>query len=259
MCMYIALISLLFCSDQFVAIDLIPPERDISSMIDGIHTKKSLFDTFSLDPSSITTDCPKYNILHNHLQLPLRDDKSVTAMLIQKPISRTEISDWAKNNEKTAKSTADTTTVRFTESIGSDARVKDFIKKFRRRPPRNLDAASDQFLDFMDDLADELNDEERVDAIEAYICSELYDCLFSTPGGDEPLQDEALESRIAALNLLDLSLSHLGVIVEDDADIRDINAVVKKAGMQLQQLNSIPDAKGKLEGIVRTHQIVVGN
>lgn len=82
--------------------------------------------------------------------------------------------------------------------------------------------------------------------------------LFSTPGGDETLQDEALESRIAALNLLDLNLSHLGIIVEDESDVDDINMVVKDAGLQLQLLNSIPDAKSKLEGLVKTHQIIVG-
>ena len=136
-------------------------------------------------------------------------------------------------------------------------------------------------------------DDEQIDDIESYICYELYDwyekknyifyiwsvqikskeikvrkqinvdcvniySLFTTPGGDESLQDEALESRIAALNLLDLNMEHLGVIVEDESEIEDIEAVVKEAGLQLQQLNSILDAKGKLNGLVRTHQIIAG-
>ena len=95
--------------------------------------------------------------------------------------------------------------------------------------------------------------ESKLDYLILFIYS-----LFATPGGDESLQDEALESRIAALNLLDLNMEHLGVIVEDQSETEDIEAVVKEAGLQLQQLNSIPDAKGKLNGLVKTHQIIVG-
>jgi hypothetical protein len=73
------------------------------------------------------------------------------------------------------------------------------------------------------------------------------------------MQDEALESRIAALNLLDLNLHHLGVTLTDQKDSESINATVKEAGTQLQQLNSIMGAKDKLDAIVKTHEITVGN
>lgn len=82
--------------------------------------------------------------------------------------------------------------------------------------------------------------------------------MFPTAGSDEALADEALESRIAALNLLDLDLKHLGVIVEDQEEVDEINQVVKTAGTQLQQLNSMASAKEKLEGVVKTHQVIVG-
>lgn len=72
------------------------------------------------------------------------------------------------------------------------------------------------------------------------------------------MQDEALESRIAALNLLDLDLQHLGVLVEDPAESESIENIVREAGLQLQQLNSMPSAKEKLRALVHTHQVVVG-
>ncbi|KAI7858933.1 hypothetical protein BDC45DRAFT_286847 [Circinella umbellata] len=253
---------MIFQSDQFITVGLLPSEREVSSIMTGSPAKKSLFDTFSLDPGSIDTDCPKYNILASHVQLPLRDDKSITVMLIQKPISKAEASEWAesqkKNQDNNKEQLAGSLDIkRLSNTVGTNSRVNEFIKTFRKRPPRNLDLASGALLDLLDVFIDEDNmDDEQIDDIESYICYELYDCLFTTPGGDESLQDEALESRIAALNLLDLNMEHLGVIVEDESEIEDIEAVVKEAGLQLQQLNSILDAKGKLNGLVRTHQII---
>ncbi len=100
-------------------------------------------------------------------------------------------------------------------------------------------------------------DKERLDVIETYLCNQLYDRLFTNPDGDEAMQDEALESRIAALNLLDLDLNHLGVLLQDPNDIESMNEIVKLAGTQLQQLNTIMGAKEKLEALIKTHEIIV--
>ncbi|KAI9494754.1 hypothetical protein BDB00DRAFT_816923 [Zychaea mexicana] len=177
-------------------------------------------------------------------------------MLIQKPISKAEVIDWAESHAEKSKNMNSLNITHLSDTAGKDPRVSEFIKTYRKRPPRNLDQASGAMLDLLDELSSDMDD-ENIDKVESYICYELYDCLFATPGGDESLQDEALESRIAALNLLDLNLEHLGVIVEDQSETDDIEIVVKEAGLQLQQLNSIPDAKGKLTGLVRTHQIIV--
>lgn len=134
-----------------------------------------------------------------------------------------------------------------------------FIKKYKKNPPRTTDAASHKLLDFLDDLREEeqVEDKERLDTIETYLCNQLYDRLFTNPDGDEAMQDEALESRIAALNLLDLDLNHLGVLLQDPNDIENMNGVVKLAGTQLQQLNTIMGAKEKLEALIKTHEIIV--
>lgn len=82
--------------------------------------------------------------------------------------------------------------------------------------------------------------------------------LFSSSSGDEALHDEALESRIAALNLLDLDLAHLGVIVDEGEDTADIDEAVKEAGQQLQKLESTHAARDKMNHLLKTHTIIAG-
>ncbi len=52
--------------------------------------------------------------------------------------------------------------------------------------------------------------------------------LFLPPGTDDASHDEALSSRIAAVNLLDLGLGHLGVEVGKAG--REVEALVKGCG-----------------------------
>ena len=63
-----------------------------------------MFDTFSLDPSSITPDHPKYNILASHVQLKLTPDKVITVMLIQRPLSKKDVVEWMETKAKNVKS-----------------------------------------------------------------------------------------------------------------------------------------------------------
>lgn len=211
-----------------------------------------MFDTFSLDPSSITPDHPKYNILASHVQLPLRNDKLITVMLIQKPLSKNDIMEWIATKAKNDKSMN-------TPLIDPlSAQVDEFIHKYKKNPPKTTDISSDKILDFLEDMRDAINDEndvDRLDIIETYICHQLYDYLFTHPDGDEAMQDEALESRIAALNLLDLDLNHLGVSFDDEE--KQFEDIAKLAGTQLQQLNTMMGAKEKLQALVKTHQIIV--
>jgi len=54
--------------------------------------------------------------------------------------------------------------------------------------------------------------------------------LFSPLTGDDASHDEALANRIAALNMLDLGLEHLGVEVPGGSVGEDVQAVVKACG-----------------------------
>ena len=62
------------------------------------------------------------------------------------------------------------------------------------------------------DAKAETNATQATDRVEAVICRLLYNRIFSPLESDDSRHDEALASRVAALNMLDLSLDHLGLI-----------------------------------------------
>ncbi|CEI86325.1 hypothetical protein RMCBS344292_00767 [Rhizopus microsporus] len=212
----------------------------IANLIESfdIHqsSKKSLF---SLDTSHMKNH-PRYTILASHIQLPLQDQQ-INVILIQKPISRKEIMDWTRQDALKGLSTSD--------------KVEKFIKQFKKNPPRTTEGANKTFLAFMQELHQDASDDDddaSLDKIESLLCEQLYDYFFTDPHGDEAMQGEALESRIAAFNLLDLDLSHLGVSLSPE----EMNTIVKLAGAQLQELNAIKSPKEKLDAIIKTHQII---
>ncbi|KAM3578433.1 hypothetical protein VKS41_009024 [Umbelopsis sp. WA50703] len=201
-------------------------------------------------------------------------------MLIQKPVSRQEIQDWIDAKEQgiiiatspSSQSEDDINSERLSPRIIEQ--IQRFITSFRRRPPKNLDAASTAVQSLLRDVEASLEKEvqtldqharavkislspddveQKMEWIESYICRELYECSAS---GDEALHDEALESRIAALNLLDLDLAHLGVIVDEGEDTAEIDEAVKEAGQQLQKLESTHAARDKMNHLLRTHAII---
>ncbi|ORE01409.1 hypothetical protein BCV72DRAFT_74384 [Rhizopus microsporus var. microsporus] len=183
---------------------------------------------------------PRYTILASHIQLSLQDQQ-INVILIQKPISRKEIIDWTRQDALKGLSTSD--------------KVEKFIKQFKKNPPRTTEGANKTFLDFMQELHQDANDDDddaSLDKIESFLCEQLYDYFFTDPHGDEAMQGEALESRIAAFNLLDLDLSHLGVSLSQE----EMNTIVKLAGARLQELNTIKGPKEKLDAIIKTHQII---
>ncbi|KAH9849874.1 hypothetical protein C2E23DRAFT_736274 [Lenzites betulinus] len=95
-----------------------------------------------------------------------------------------------------------------------------------------------------------------MDTVERAICSLFYDRLFLPPGSDDVSHDEALSSRIAAVNLLDLSLSHLGV--EVGRATREVDSLVKACGQTLMQLDSVCRAPADKAGVlVSVHKILV--
>ncbi|OBZ66399.1 hypothetical protein A0H81_13569 [Grifola frondosa] len=80
--------------------------------------------------------------------------------------------------------------------------------------------------------------------------------LFLPPSSDDASHDEALSSRIAAVNLLDLGLGHLGVDV--GASGEEVNALITACGQTLMQLDSVCRAPAdKAAVLVSVHKILV--
>ncbi|KAI0742030.1 hypothetical protein C8Q80DRAFT_1221824 [Daedaleopsis nitida] len=95
-----------------------------------------------------------------------------------------------------------------------------------------------------------------MDAVEKTVCSLYYDRLFLPPGTDDASHDEALSSRIAAVNLLDLGLGHLGV--EVGVAGRQVESLIKACGQALMQLDSVCRSPAdKAATLVSVHKILV--
>ncbi|KAH9967439.1 hypothetical protein BC827DRAFT_1174176 [Russula dissimulans] len=77
---------------------------------------------------------------------------------------------------------------------------------------------------------------EILEVVERVICSLFYDRLYRLPKSDDASHDEALSSRVAALNMLDLGLEHLGVDV--GAGGVGVEAVLKACGETLSRLEN---------------------
>ncbi|KAI6009657.1 hypothetical protein EDC04DRAFT_3146223 [Pisolithus marmoratus] len=96
-----------------------------------------------------------------------------------------------------------------------------------------------------------------LETIEATLGSLLYDRLFLPAGSDDASHDEALSSRIAALNVLDLGLEHLDVDV-GTANPEEFNAVIRACGETLAQLDLASRApRDKATILVSAHKIIV--
>lgn len=90
--------------------------------------------------------------------------------------------------------------------------------------------------------------------------------LFCPLESDDSRHDEALASRIAALNMLELSLDHLGLITRPDNEAQPgtiasgLERIVEQIGWELQQLStpSCLTPRHKADILVRAHKLVVG-
>ncbi|KAF9525927.1 hypothetical protein CPB83DRAFT_817737 [Crepidotus variabilis] len=103
---------------------------------------------------------------------------------------------------------------------------------------------------------DQLKIQEVMEVVERSINWLFYDRLFKQPTTDDISHDEALANRIAALNMLDLGLGHLGIDI-GDVNESDLDAVVKACGEMLSQLDSCWCPADKATMLVAAHKIVV--
>jgi hypothetical protein len=83
----------------------------------------------------------------------------------------------------------------------------DLVRHFRAEGPKKWEHDEDAHEGYIEDEAG-----DGTERVEAVVCRLLHNRIFSPLNSDDARHDEALASRIAALNMLDLSLDHLGLI-----------------------------------------------
>jgi hypothetical protein len=96
----------------------------------------------------------------------------------------------------------------------------------RLQEKQNTDAGGDESQEMS--LPTGTRIRETLEIVESLMCTQLYDKLFRPETTDDDQHDDALSSRIAALNMLDLSLETLGVDVGDHSDT--IGKIVARCG-----------------------------
>ncbi|KAJ6481877.1 hypothetical protein C8R45DRAFT_314006 [Mycena sanguinolenta] len=114
-----------------------------------------------------------------------------------------------------------------------------------------------------DDGEDEKEKEEKealvgevLSNVERAICMLFFDRLFVPASSDDSSHDQALSSRVAALNMLDLNLEHLGVDVPPEAT-EGLEHVVKACGQILSTLELHQCPAEKAAVMVQAHREVV--
>ncbi|KAJ7768683.1 hypothetical protein DFH07DRAFT_902521 [Mycena maculata] len=94
---------------------------------------------------------------------------------------------------------------------------------------------------------------EVLGCVERAICVLFFDRLFSPPSSDDSSHDQALSSRVAALNMLDLDLEHLGVDVPPEAE-EGLARVIKACGQVLSSLELHQSPAEKAAIMVQAHR-----
>ncbi|KAG0343062.1 hypothetical protein BG000_009381 [Podila horticola] len=138
-----------------------------------------------------------------------------------------------------------------------------FIIKLRRGPLPNADRYANEFQRKYDDVRQRFevygsasglghrwsdhDFDEMQRWVEAWLCREMYTAIFSQPNSEDYLHDEQLQAKIAALNFLDLTLEHLGFVLEHPEDVEHIAQVVREGG--LDALNREPAVQEMLAGV----------
>ncbi|KAJ6614678.1 hypothetical protein B0H10DRAFT_2044325 [Mycena sp. CBHHK59/15] len=97
---------------------------------------------------------------------------------------------------------------------------------------------------------------EVLSSVERAICVLFFDRLFCPTTSDDSSHDQALSSRVAALNMLDLSLEHLGVDVPPEA-AEGLERVVRACGQVLSSLELHQSPAEKAAIMVQAHREVV--
>ncbi len=96
---------------------------------------------------------------------------------------------------------------------------------------------------------------EWQEEIEGRVCMEMYERTFQLSTSDDELRDESITSKIAAVNIMEVSLRQLGVDFSVDEELL-MEVKIKSTGEELQTLNAAFTPKSKLDILLSAHKKV---
>ncbi|CCF51682.1 hypothetical protein NDA11_000558 [Ustilago hordei] len=104
----------------------------------------------------------------------------------------------------------------------------------------------------------------KLETIEAVLCEEVYDRIFNPTTSKDDFKDHTLSSRIAALNLLGLSMRHLGLDLPEPSStgaekvfLDQLEALVSACGSELAKLQHRRSPRDKLDVLIESHKVLV--
>ncbi|ORX97589.1 hypothetical protein K493DRAFT_300374 [Basidiobolus meristosporus CBS 931.73] len=141
--------------------------------------------------------------------------------------------------------------------------INRFIQKMQLRSNMSVQESVESFRRFIERTSNTIeNDnfsEEDADLmlewVERLLALELYHILFSPVSADDQLKDQMLSSRIAALNIADLKLDHLGVYAQGE-EYEHLMMMVEETGIELQKIDNIKAPADKIQILVNCHRII---
>ncbi|KAK2463855.1 hypothetical protein APHAL10511_004160 [Amanita phalloides] len=154
----------------------------------------------------------------------------------------------------------------FYAELGWEARSKIHQEQERGREQTTIhgpDATAGVTTTTSPDLTDATDSliARIVESAESTLCSLFYDRLFMHPSSDDASHDATLSSRIAALNMVDITLDRLDMDVSAARDAgreEEMSEVVRDCGKALMRLESCRSPKDKAAVLVEAHKVVVG-
>lgn len=130
--------------------------------------------------------------------------------------------------------------------------------------PEDISAGADSEMLSTEEIADqrskrllaETKRQQWREEIEEQVCLALYEKIFELKTSDDEMRDEALMSKIIAMNLIGVSLEQLGVGVSQ-REWQDMQPTIMLIGEELQNLNNAFTPKAKIDILVACHKQIV--
>ncbi|KAJ2096605.1 hypothetical protein IW146_010341, partial [Coemansia sp. RSA 922] len=96
-----------------------------------------------------------------------------------------------------------------------------------------------------------------VESVEKLATEAIYANIFSPWFSDDRMRDEQFASKVAALNVANITLENLGLVIAQDAVGGELQRICAETGRMLESMNGVKSPAEKLKLVVDAHKSVV--
>ncbi|KAJ2742682.1 hypothetical protein GGI20_004301 [Coemansia sp. BCRC 34301] len=95
-----------------------------------------------------------------------------------------------------------------------------------------------------------------VESVEKLATESIYANIFSPWFSDDRMRDEQFASKVAALNVANITLEHLGLVTTQES-VSELHRICAETGRTLESMNGVKSPAEKLKLVVDAHKSVV--